>query len=218
MSAKLGMSLDDIVAKEAPKKGGGKGGAKGGGKGGAMKRMGAGRGARAAAAPYQKPVRPGKGGKGQMAAAEEPAAQAQPTFTLTTGTTVRVANLAYNVTRYIICRIRTRSTKYLISCLRRAQPCSPCGAVHAPVAARGDSPPQPRLAHSRPLPPACLPLCLAARTSKNFSARSALSSRSRCRPIRMAAQSVWRSSSSSAKRTPRRPSRSTMASHSTGGL
>ena len=109
MSAKLGMSLDDIVAKEAPKKGGGKGGAKGGGKGGAMKRMGAGRGARAAAAPYQKPVRPGKGGKGQMAAAEEPAAQAQPTFTLTTGTTVRVANLAYNVTRYIICRIGQRN-------------------------------------------------------------------------------------------------------------
>jgi hypothetical protein len=71
-----------------------------------MKRMGAGRDARAAAAPYQRPVRPGKGGKGQMAAAEEPAAQAQPAFTLTTGTTVKVANLAFNVTRYILCRSR----------------------------------------------------------------------------------------------------------------
>lgn len=97
MADKLGMSLDDIVSSNAPKKGAGKG-AKGGGKGGAMKKMGAGRGARAAAAPYQKPVRPGKGGGLSLEdMAQANAGPAAPAFALTTGTMLRVGNLDSNV-------------------------------------------------------------------------------------------------------------------------
>ena len=96
------MSLDDMVAAS------GRGKGKGGGRGGKMGR-GAGRGAqaRAAAAPYQKPVKAGRGkgggGRGGMtladmagaAAAEE--APAKPAFVLTTGTTLRVGNLDHGV-------------------------------------------------------------------------------------------------------------------------
>ena len=96
------MSLDDMVKSAAPKKG--KGGAGGkavaGGRGGAR--------ARAAAAPYQKPVGKGKGkgkggGKGlaDLMHQEAPVAETkpQPQFVLTTGTTLRVGNLDYNVSQ-----------------------------------------------------------------------------------------------------------------------
>ena len=97
MADKLDMALDDLV----PKKGG-----KGGGSGGKMGGKGAGKQARAAmAAPYQ---RPGKGagkGKGKggatlesMSASYADNSAAAPAFSLTTGTTVKVANLDYSVT------------------------------------------------------------------------------------------------------------------------
>ena len=147
-----------------------------------MKRMGAGRDARAAAAPYQRPVRPGKGGKGQMAAAEEPAAQAQPAFTLTTGTTVKVANLAFNVTRYILCRSRMHAVGAAI--LLAAYAGRKLAAAAAPFMHPWQHAATARLRHAsltrgRSRLPA-LPTCLAARTSRNFLARLVLSSRSRC--------------------------------------
>ena len=97
------MSLDDMVKTSAPKgKGKGKGGAGGkavaGGRGGAR--------ARAAAAPYQKPAGKGKGkggGKGlaDLMHQEAPVAEAkpQPQFVLTTGTTLKVGNLDWNVSQ-----------------------------------------------------------------------------------------------------------------------
>ena len=97
MTDKLDMALDDMIPK---KTGRGKGG--GGGKMGAPGGRGAGKQARSAmAAPYQKPVK-GKG-KGNdftlasMTQAAEMAGAAQPAFTLTTGTAVRVGNLDFGV-------------------------------------------------------------------------------------------------------------------------
>ena len=96
MSAdKLSMSLEDLIPPKGAK---GKGGKGAGGKTDRGGRGGA-REARNSTAPYQ---RPGKGkGKGKptlASMAEAQAAQpAQPAFELTTGTTIRVGNLDWNV-------------------------------------------------------------------------------------------------------------------------
>ena len=99
---KLDMSLDDMVKSSAQSKGKGKGG--NGGKAVAGGRGGA-RAARQSAAPYQKPVSKGKGkgggGKGlaDMMHQSAPIAETrpQPAFVLTTGTTLRIGNLDWNV-------------------------------------------------------------------------------------------------------------------------
>ena len=89
MSDKLAQSLEDIIASN-PGKGKGKGG-----RGGAIKKAGAGRGARAAAAPYQKPVKASKGvaalSLAELTQMKQPSAMKAeaPAFVLTTGTTIR---------------------------------------------------------------------------------------------------------------------------------
>jgi hypothetical protein len=96
--ADLSMSLEDMIKKDGPK-------GKSKGSGGAIKGgRGSGKQARAAAAPYQKPVKPGKGKGGgggatlaDMAAAAAPAVKPAPQFVLTTGTTLRIGNLDFNV-------------------------------------------------------------------------------------------------------------------------
>ena len=108
MSDKLAQSLEDIIASN-PGKGKGKGG-----RGGAIKKAGAGRGARAAAAPYQKPVKASKGvaalSLAELTQMKQPSAMKAeaPAFVLTTGTTIRVGNLDKNVSR---CNLQLNSSK-----------------------------------------------------------------------------------------------------------
>ena len=114
---KLSMSLDDMIKAAPPKSGKGKGKgsrAESGGKGGAMKKEGAGKAARAAAAPYG--ARPKKtlssmyeestGGKGAAVVG------------LTTGTKVQVANLDFNVSKEDI-EVRRRSLRIARRAARR---------------------------------------------------------------------------------------------------
>ena len=104
MADKLSLSLDELAAQSAPVKGKG-------GRGGAMRKQGGGRGARNAAAPYQRSARGAKGGGGggggggmslseitQSKNATQASAVAAPAFVLTTGTTLRVGNLDLQVT------------------------------------------------------------------------------------------------------------------------
>ena len=99
MEDKLAMSLDDMIS-SSPGKGKGKGKGKGGGKGagGAIRKPGAGKGARAAAAPYS---RPGKGAGQTLSEITQQKAGPAPgsaPITLSTGTVLRAGNLDFGVT------------------------------------------------------------------------------------------------------------------------
>ena len=95
MADKLSMSLDDMIASNNTVK------TPRGGKGGAMKKAGGGKAARASAAPYQKPYKAKGGGAVTLESITQSkvAAPAAPAFVLTTGTTLRVGNLDFGVTR-----------------------------------------------------------------------------------------------------------------------